>query len=467
MKSLLNKPVARRVLTPALLALLSLPTFAQDATNTPDPPGRFLLLVETSSSMRRRADGVMQTVAALLTSDLGGRLRTGDTIGLWTFNADVYAGRLPLQQWSPATREAVASNVLGFLKLQRYEKKANLDKALAQADSLVGASSAITLLLITDGNQTVRGTPFDAAINAIFQANRREQARARVPFVVVLRAEQGRFVNGSVGLPPWRVEVPATPGEIARANRPQSEPPRAETAAPKPEPPPLILKGPKPADAPVAQIPEKPAEQPKPEPAPSSSSPPTAETKSVVTTVAEPQPAASPTTAAGPGPTPAAAPTVTAPEKPMPVAAEIKPAPPPPQDKPELKPAPVPEAPSAKPLPVEPKPESPKLAAPQLLETPAEPAKPASPPTLGPKPGPPTEVAAMPPTGELPKGALPAQEGLLAPEPFLSGGRLLALGVLLLAVAGVLFWLLVRRTRPATPSGSLISQSFERDKKEP
>jgi hypothetical protein len=64
--------------------------------------------------------------------------------------------------------------------------------------------------------------------------------------------------------------------------------------------------------------------------------------------------------------------------------------------------------------------------------------------------------------------ALPVQTAMAtAPQPFLSGHRLLVLGLLLLAVAAGLLWLIVRRSHAAASTASLITQSFDRDKDEP
>jgi len=517
MKSLLQNPAAPRAAAVpcrwrvVLLLLLSLPAFGQNATDQPVSSGRFLLLVDTSYPMRRHAEGVLQTVEALLNADLGGRLRPGDTIGLWTFNEDVYTGRFPLQQWSPATRRAVTANVLDFLKRQRFEKKTKLDKVLAKALPLVRESPAITFVLLTDGRESVHGTPFDATINAIFQANRREQVRVRMPFATVLRAEQGQLVNGNVGLPPWRIDVPATPGEIARANKPPppEKPPPAKPVTPKPAPADLILRGPKPAETPVAKLPEKPVEQPNPEPVPPAKPPPATEVKPVAATVAQPpssdptrsptspeSPATSPVAAPAPTPAPPLAETsipvppaqagqvleVAKPDPPPPepvkppgvekphaatpaapaaagrmeevkpaptVTTESKPAPAAPLPQPEVKPAPVPELASAQTLPAEKKLEAAKLSSPLVVEA---------------KPEPPARVVAE--SSKAAPSPLPVQESMMAPQPFLSGPRLLVLGLLLLAVAGVLFWFIARRSRAVSPSGSLISQSLERDKKQ-
>ena len=499
-------------------------------------------MVDTSLSMRARADGLLQTVEALLASGLDGRLRPGDSIGLWTFNQEVYAGRFPLQTWTPSTRTAVTANVLEFLRNQRYEKKTDLDLVLRKALPLVRGSQTITLVLFTDGEEPVRGTPFDDDINAVFRESRREQARVRMPFVTVLRAENRQFARHAVGLPPWRIQIPPLPIEekaLAAAKSPPRVPlkpletrPVMKPAEPRnPEltsvklpppvvtPPPLAEKTPvanpveKPQVAPAAPAPPAgtakpaiPVEPPKrasqtpppafaasvPQPPPASDAGKTPEIVITPTAVPEPtkpviletRPAVAATTSEPPKPVTAEAapPTSTVIAEPKPVIIDT---------------APLPEAATAvEPLPAKPALVEPKTSVPfeskppPIALTPAvrsqESAKPAEPLAAEAAP----QVQAPPISTETPSARLAEpkptptaepQTGTAAlqqiaetsvqaalvvpPQPFLSGSRLLVVGLLLLVVAGVLFCLIVRRSRAVGTPGSLITQSFDRDKK--
>ena len=522
------------------------------------PPGRFLFMVDTSLSMRGRADGMLRAVETLLASDLDGRLRPGDTIGLWTFNQEVHAGRFPLQTWTPATRSATSANLLAFLRQQRYERKTDLDQALRKALPLVRASQAITFLVFTDGGQSVRGTPFDDAINAAFRETRRAQARARMPFVVVLRAERGQIVSHVVGLPPWPIELPPLPGELralASSQSPRRPDPKETTAAAVAPPPPA---------APVKPVPVKSAEPSKPEPLtakppqPVMTSPAVAEkppeARSVeLPPVAAAKPALTPASgvvpakqqpATEPPKSPAQTPTLSPPwpQSVRPVeAGKIAEITAPPTVTPEPvapvvtrdSPVDIPPSEASKPqaiklsapkssLPTGAKPKTPDFViksepavgldlppskpasavaktsaatsdtpslvpsppAPQAPEAakPADPLSPATPHLDRAQPGttalPEPAVADVKPaapdrlgveSAAVPAGTtVPVQTALVVPPPpFLSGPRLLALGLLLLGVAGVLFFLIVRRTRASGAPGSLITQSFDRDRKQP
>src|SRR5436190_13833171 len=78
------------------------------STGTPVyPANRYLLVIETSQAMQKRADGLAQTIQDLLSSALASQARRGDTLGLWTFNEELFAGQFPLQHWSPEGQKAI------------------------------------------------------------------------------------------------------------------------------------------------------------------------------------------------------------------------------------------------------------------------------------------------------------------------------------------------------------------------
>src|SRR5439155_23268789 len=68
--------------------------FAQtNAAKAAPRANRYLLVVETSRSMKPRLEATLKLVQGLLVSGMNGQLRRGDTLGIWTFSEDLYAGR--------------------------------------------------------------------------------------------------------------------------------------------------------------------------------------------------------------------------------------------------------------------------------------------------------------------------------------------------------------------------------------
>jgi hypothetical protein len=179
------------------------------------PRNRYLLIVETSRSMQSRVQGVVQAAQDLLGSGFK-ELRPGDTLGLWTFNEALYAGKFPLQDFSPQTQQAVAARVAAYLQTQKYEKQASLEKILPQVQRLVANSEFLTVILVTTGNEDVRGTPFDAAINGSYKQWRGEQQTARMPLLTMLRSYRGNISGYTVNQAPWPVELPPLAPELQR-----------------------------------------------------------------------------------------------------------------------------------------------------------------------------------------------------------------------------------------------------------
>lgn len=221
-----------RLAAVALLALIAWPLGAQ--TNPPPTvstvPDRYLLIVDTSAAMRRRASGVQKAVESLMRSTLAAQLQRGDTVGVWTYNEQLQAGRLPLQVWTPETSDLVTSNVVRFVKAQTYEGESRFETVVQPLSRLIQESRRLTVVLVSDGDERFLGTPFHDGIARAFASKFAEQQKARMPFVTVLRAARGRIASATVNLAPWPVDFPMFPPE------PVVEAPKPEVK-PKPEPP--------------------------------------------------------------------------------------------------------------------------------------------------------------------------------------------------------------------------------------
>jgi len=242
---------ARRLAAPFWLVWLTCSLAAQTVAPTTRAPNqrvaeRFLLIVDTSAAMQKRAANTERVVGKLFTEGLGEQLHRGDTIGVWTYTDDLHTGQFPLQLWTPQSREAVAKVIVDFLKQRKYEKKSQLTRVLGQLTNVVAGSDKITVLLISDGADAISGTPYDAAIAEAYRVNGADQRKKQMPLLTVLRAVQGEFVGFTVNTPPWPVEFPKFPAEpTPMAKRPQQpEAKSTTTTAIKPTPradPPIAL----------------------------------------------------------------------------------------------------------------------------------------------------------------------------------------------------------------------------------
>ena len=224
------------------------------AENNPASEDRILVIVETSAAMQKRAENVQKLVGETLSSGLGGDMRSGDTVGMWTFNDTLYSGQFPLQRWTKATRQRVAVTMVQFLQQQRFEKAARPAVIWETLTNIVARSERITVILLSSGNEAITGTPFDESIAENFSKNKVAQRKANMPFVTILRAYQGKFTGFSVNMAPWPIELPEYPAEARRAPEPPVVKPAPAVIKPAPEP--LIVIGNKPVYAtniPVAE----------------------------------------------------------------------------------------------------------------------------------------------------------------------------------------------------------------------
>lgn len=191
-----------------LISFCSASVFAQSSTNTPSQAHRYLFIVETSRGMRDRARGVFNELKQALDTGLNGQIQQGDTVGIWTFNENVYQGLFPSQKWSQPTQLAFAVRLPALLEPETYQKRARLERLLPDMLQTISGSEAITIVLIASGEGTMKGTPFDDQINAAWKEWHDEQEGVKMPIITVLRARMDEITEWSLTPAPRPIEMP-------------------------------------------------------------------------------------------------------------------------------------------------------------------------------------------------------------------------------------------------------------------
>jgi hypothetical protein len=225
-----------------VLMVCLLTSEAKSQTNAPKfgtISSRFLVIVETSHLMGRRSDATLKTVGSLLYSGFNHQIKQGDSVGVWTYNQQLYTGRIPLQRWSTPLQHEIVSGTLDFLKSQKFEKQPAFASVRPALDKVIKDSEFITVIVVSSGEDAMTGTPFDDKINELYKSWKVDQEKAKMPFITVLRAKRGRITGYAAVPAPWQIEIPEWPAEpVAKA--PEM---KLQTMAQPSAVPPLIFTG--------------------------------------------------------------------------------------------------------------------------------------------------------------------------------------------------------------------------------
>src|SRR5262245_48693294 len=90
---LLSGPVSRAQGQPA-------PATTTRPAATAVTSNRFLFVMDTSAAMKSHAYDMVAAVMKTIRSSASGQIHNGDSVGVWTFNEDVFTGNLALQTWA-------------------------------------------------------------------------------------------------------------------------------------------------------------------------------------------------------------------------------------------------------------------------------------------------------------------------------------------------------------------------------
>jgi hypothetical protein len=226
-----------------LVVALSVGIFLVAAARAQTAPERFLFIFDTSAAMKNRLPAVEKTIDTMLALSLGGRLHSGDDVGVWTFDHELRTGEFPLQSWSPENAATFASNLKTFLGNQHYANDTTFDALQPRLNQVMRNSERLTMLIFCDGQNEISWTPYDTGVNQLFQQRQAERKKSRQPFVLVLRSQHGEYAGCTVGFPPDAINLPDFPPLPAPAPTPLPAPTNPTVAAPVVPTPSLIIIG--------------------------------------------------------------------------------------------------------------------------------------------------------------------------------------------------------------------------------
>ncbi len=206
-------------------------------------PNRFLFIFDTSADMKDRVKAEQFEVTQLLVTSMNGELHEGDSIGVWTFDQTLHAGQFPLATWSPDNANEIAESLNKFLREEHYSKGTSFAALEPVLNTVIKNSPRLTVIIFSDGEDNIQWTPYNEGINQMFAQRKDNQAKARQPFVLVVRLQLGQYVGCTMNFPPGMLNLPDFP-PLPRAAAVQAAP--APAPAPEPAPPtapPLIMVG--------------------------------------------------------------------------------------------------------------------------------------------------------------------------------------------------------------------------------
>ena len=200
--------VPRRWLVAGLLGLILLPrAWAQ----TSSPAERWLLIFDTSATMKKYLPGTEAEVKGLLASQISGQLQAGDSLGVWTFGKELHTGQLPLVTWDPERAAATASNIVALVHKANYTGDTTWTVLQPVLGQLIKNSERLTVIVFCDGLGDVDWTPYNDGINRTFSQALPDRKKARQPFVLLVRTQRGQFTGCTVNFPPGALNVPPFP----------------------------------------------------------------------------------------------------------------------------------------------------------------------------------------------------------------------------------------------------------------
>jgi len=191
-------------------ALAAMVLFSHASAQTA-PPQRWLLIFDTSSAMKKFLPATTAELQNIFFNSASGQIRAGDSIGVWTFDKKLHTGEYPQLTWMPGQAAVDAADLTVFLNNRHYSDKTTYAALHPALDRVIAHSQRLTLIIFCDGRDNLKLTPYDREINQTFQQLNMGRKDLKVPFVLVVRTQEGQFVGATVNVPPGSLDLPPFP----------------------------------------------------------------------------------------------------------------------------------------------------------------------------------------------------------------------------------------------------------------
>ena len=168
---------------------------------------RFLFIVDTSAGMKPLDMPLRQTLFDLIYSGARGHMTNGDTYGVWLVGEKNNTS-FPMESWKEKFAVEIAAKAVSHAKDQGFKGQANLTLALADASRIVKNIGDLTVILISNGETPLLGTPFDDVINARYRELAPVMKAAQATVNTALVAQDGKFVAWAANSPQFLLDVP-------------------------------------------------------------------------------------------------------------------------------------------------------------------------------------------------------------------------------------------------------------------
>ena len=192
---------------------------------------RFLFIIDISAGMKPLEKPLRETVFDLVYSGVRGLMQNGDTYGIWLVN-DQNNTSFQMQTWKPKHIVELAAEATSHVKTNGFKGKARLDVALADAARVIKKVDDLIVIVVSNGETPLAGTPFDEELNARIGVITPQMKLAKAAVNTALVGQNGEFVAWAVNSPDFLIEVPNVP----RKPKPQPAFVATKTNAPALEP---------------------------------------------------------------------------------------------------------------------------------------------------------------------------------------------------------------------------------------
>lgn len=173
-------------------------------------PNRFLFVIDTSAGMKPFESSVREAMFDFIYSGLRGQMTNNDTYGLWLVNEQNDTS-FPMETWRQKFTVEMAAKTGAHIKNHGFKGRLNLNQVQADLGNVIKNVDDLMIILITNGETPISGTPFDDAINVRFRELATGRKKVKAAIFTTFAARDGVLHTWAPSSPEGEIRFPVMP----------------------------------------------------------------------------------------------------------------------------------------------------------------------------------------------------------------------------------------------------------------
>lgn len=197
----MNQPLRKNIIIAGILFLLLNRNFINYSYGQTQGGDNFtyLFVIDISNTMNAKSRAMSLGIADMIEKGVGGKMKDGDTIMIWTYGDKVNTAEFKSVLWDYKQARDISNQIFVYLKNLKYSRSAVKNILYEKIIQLIPNKDNLIIYFVSDGTKPIIGVPFENDLQTVFRENYARWKAEKIPCITAIFIDKGKIINWAIG----------------------------------------------------------------------------------------------------------------------------------------------------------------------------------------------------------------------------------------------------------------------------